>query len=29
MSEIQNENSILATQEELFIPTQIEFSPIQ
>jgi hypothetical protein len=29
MSEIQNENSILATQEELFTPTQTEFSPVQ
>ena len=29
MSEIQNENSILATQEDFFIPTQIEVSPVQ
>jgi hypothetical protein len=29
MSEIQNENSILATQEEIIIPIQIEFAPVQ
>jgi hypothetical protein len=29
MSEIQNENSILASQEKLLIPTQIEFEPVQ